>query len=209
MKKIFLPILLFVGIFLLASTKCSANGNISEFVNYIDTKTNIETIKTTIIPNSSMVTTDENLKLVSNEIYDSIENSEIPFVIGEMRAISNDDYNWLLKIVQCEAGGEDIVGKILVANVIFNRYDTGKYNNLKQVIFARGQFQPVSSGAIYNAKASQETIDAVKQALDGIDYSDGAMYFMNRRASDKSNVSWFDRKLTFIFEHGGHEFFKS
>ena len=25
-------------------------------------------------------------------LYNSIENSEIPFVIGEMRAISNDDY---------------------------------------------------------------------------------------------------------------------
>lgn len=35
--------------------------------------------------------------------------------------MSDEDYNTLLKIVEAEAGGEDIKGKILVANVIFNR----------------------------------------------------------------------------------------
>ena len=35
--------------------------------------------------------------------------------------MSDEDYKNLLKIVEAEAGGEDVKGKILVANVIFNR----------------------------------------------------------------------------------------
>ena len=40
------------------------------------------------------------------------------------------------------------------------------------------------------------------------DYSQGALYFMNRGASESGAVSWFDGRLTFLFRHGGHEFFK-
>lgn len=183
------------------------------FLDYLLTQTSVSDIKTTIIPNYNISEEGDSLKMVSTKISlnePSIEeSSDTIFIIGEKRSISEDDYNWLTKIVQCEAGGEDEIGKILVANVIFNRFDTGSYGpTLKGVIFAHKQFQPVSSGIIYNAIPSQETIDAVKKALDGIDYSQGALYFMNRSGSNSSNVTWFDTALTPLFKHNGHEFFK-
>ena len=113
------------------------------------------------------------------------------------------------KIVQAEAGCEDLKGKILVANVILNRVKSSKFpNTIRGVIMAPGQFQPVSNGRIYTVKVSSETKLAVNMALQGEDDSNGALYFMARSASASSNITWFDRALTRVVKHGNHEFFK-
>lgn len=208
--------LIFIFIFSLLLFPIDAKASsINGFMDYIKTQSSVEKVKTTILPNQNAIETkDSTIKIVSTNISEIVSSnkgggSTVNFVIGETRAISEDDYYWLTRIVQCEAGGEDEIGKILVANVIFNRFDTGRYGDtLKGVIFAHNQFSPVGSGAIYNSKPSDATIEAVRKALDGVDYSDGALYFMNRAASGKNNVTWFDTHLTWLFEHGGHEFFK-
>jgi N-acetylmuramoyl-L-alanine amidase len=113
------------------------------------------------------------------------------------------------KIVQAEAGCEDLKGKILVANVILNRVKSSKFpNTIRGVVMAPGQFQPVTNGKIYTVKVSSETRLAVTMALQGEDYSNGALYFMARSASSRGNVTWFDRALTRVVKHGNHEFFK-
>ena len=123
--------------------------------------------------------------------------------------ITGEELDLLEKIVQAEAGGEDLKGKILVANVILNRVNSSKFpNDIKSVIMAGRQFSPVSDGRIWTVTVSSETKEAVQRALDGEDYSMGALYFMARSAADASNVTWFDRALTWLFKHGGHEFFK-
>jgi len=53
-----------------------------------------------------------------------------------------------------------------------------------------------------------ETVSAVDRALSGEDYSDGALYFMNRKSSSGKNVRWFDNHLEYLFKHGNHEFFR-
>ena len=112
-------------------------------------------------------------------------------------------------IVQAEAGCEDLKGKILVANVILNRVKSTKFpNSIRGVVMAPGQFQPVTTGKIYTVKVSDETKLAVEMALQGEDYSDGALYFMARSASNPGNVTWFYRALTRVIKHGNHEFFK-
>jgi N-acetylmuramoyl-L-alanine amidase len=57
-------------------------------------------------------------------------------------------------------------------------------------------------------KISQETGEAVERALEGEDISEGALYFVARKYADSEKIKWFDRNLTFLFEHGGHEFFR-
>ena len=49
---------------------------------------------------------------------------------------------------------------------------------------------------------------AVGRALDGEDISEGALYFAARDYADSKRMRWFDEKLTLLFRHGGHEFFK-
>lgn len=122
--------------------------------------------------------------------------------------LSDEDYQILLRIVQAEAGICDAKGKILVADVIINRVISQKFpDSVKSVVYQKSQFQPVSNGAINSVKVSAETIACVDRALDGEDYSGGALYFMNRRGSG-SHASWFDSNLTYLFAHDGHEFFR-
>lgn len=124
-------------------------------------------------------------------------------------ACSDSDYQVLLKIVQAEAGGCDTKGRILVANVIINRVQSSQFpNTITGVVYQKSQFSPVSNGSINSCKVTQETVDAVDRALAGEDYSQGALYFMNRRAATGKNASWFDRKLSYLFKHGNHEFFR-
>ena len=124
-------------------------------------------------------------------------------------SVSQDDYQVLLRIVQAEAGICDDRGKILVANVILNRIKSGQFpDTVKAVVYEPSQFSPVSNGSINSVKVTDDTRQCVDRALAGEDYSNGALYFMNRGGSRRGAVSWFDSHLTYLFQHGNHEFFK-
>ncbi len=124
-------------------------------------------------------------------------------------AISQDDYQVLQRIVQAEAGICDDRGKILVANVIINRVKSGQFpDTVKGVVYEPSQFSPVSNGSINSVKVTEDTKQCVDRALAGEDYSNGALYFMNRGGSRRGAISWFDSHLTYLFQHGNHEFFK-
>lgn len=126
-----------------------------------------------------------------------------------IEVLSEEDYNNMLRIVESEAGVCDLKGKILVANVVINRVRSSKFpNNISEVIFSPHQFSPVSNGTFYSCVVSKQTIEAVERALDGEDYSEGALFFMQRVASNPKAVRWFDSSLKYLFYHDGHEFFK-
>ena len=122
--------------------------------------------------------------------------------------INDNDYYWLIRIVEAEAGDQDEIGRILVANVIFNRVRSQTFpDTVKSVIFQNNgrvyQFEPVKNERIYNVTPSQRTIDCVGRAMAGEDYSSGALYFTMRTSSN----SWFNRKLRLLFVHGDHYFY--
>ena len=137
------------------------------------------------------------------------EETEAIVEAEKAMVLSDSDYDTLLRIVQAESGGCDIIGKILVANVILNRVDSDEFpNSIHGVVYQKSQFSPVIDGSINRCKVSEETREAVERALNGEDPSEGALYFMNRSRSAAKNVRWFDTKLSFLFKHGEHEFFK-
>lgn len=127
---------------------------------------------------------------------------------GKRFAITDDEYQVLLKIVEAEATDEDVIGRMLVANVVLNRLEIGfGGTTISEVVFAKDQFEPVSNGRIFRMTPSEKTIEAVERVLDGEDVSQGALYFMNRNSASKSGKRWFDNNLKFLFKHGNHEFF--
>ena len=130
----------------------------------------------------------------------------------DLYQLDENEYDILLRIVEAEAGGEDENGKLLVANVVLNRLNNSKFpNTIKDVVFQKSkgvtQFSPVSNGRYWTVTVSDETVNAVNRALEGDDISHGALFFAARRYADNSRMRWFDEKLTFLFKHGGHEFF--
>lgn len=127
-------------------------------------------------------------------------------------SLSSKEVDILQRIVEAEATGEDIKGKILVANVIMNRVNDSAFpDSVEEVVFQRTggtyQFSPISDKRYYSVKVTGETKEAVKRVLQGEDYSQGALYFSARKRASASNMRWFDSKLKWLFQYGGHEFF--
>ena len=127
--------------------------------------------------------------------------------------LSDKEYGILTRIVEAEAGNMDKKSKILVANVILNRINHEEFpDTVEEVVFQNVngaiQFSPVADGRYYTVKITESTKESVDRALAGEDYSEGALYFMERSMSAASNVNWFDQCLTKLFKYESHEFFK-
>ena len=128
------------------------------------------------------------------------------------KMMSDADYDNLLRIVEAEAGTEDIKGRVLVANVILNRLKNDEFpDTVTGVVWDQRygvpQFSPTYDGKIYEVTVTDGTREAVKQALEGVDYSEGALFFIQRSAAEKHNVTWFDKELKKLFKYGVHEFY--
>lgn len=128
------------------------------------------------------------------------------------KLMSDTDYDTLLRIVEAEAGGEDIKGRVLVANVIMNRVNSENFpDTVTEVVwqYSNGvpQFSPTYDGRISEVTVSDDTKEAVKQALEGVDYSQGALFFIQRSEAEAHNVSWFDKDLKKLFKYGVHDFY--
>lgn len=127
--------------------------------------------------------------------------------------LSSSERDILERIVHAEAGNQDIKGRMLVANVVLNRVRNPKFpDTVKEVVFEHSgntyQFSPAKSGSVNRVKVTDLTREAVSRVLKGEDYSDGALFFVARSAANKNSLSWFDTKLTRLFTHGGHTFYK-
>ncbi len=147
--------------------------------------------------------------VIKKDTFSKVRKNDSTKKTKEVFHASDKSREILERIVEAEAGDQDVRGRRLVANVILNRVRSKKFpNTVKGVVFAHRQFSPVSNGSYYHVKVSGTTKKAVRQALNGVDDSKGALYFMWRRGSDSGNISWFDRELTRLFRYGCHEFFK-
>ena len=119
------------------------------------------------------------------------------------------EYNVLLRIVEAEAGGEDITGKMLVANVIMNRINSHRFpDTVTEVVYqknhnGKAQFSPTVDGRMDSVTVSEDTVEAVDRVLNGEDSSNGALYFRSVRA----NSAWHDGALRRVLEHGNHIFY--
>ena len=138
---------------------------------------------------------------------------QVAHMLTEAYQLSDKEYGILTRIVEAEAGNMDKKSKILVANVILNRMKHRAFpDTVEEVVFqnVKGaiQFSPVADGRYYTVKITESTKESVDRALAGEDYSEGALYFMERSMSAASNVNWFDTCLTRLFKYQSHEFYK-
>lgn len=96
---------------------------------------------------------------------------------NEISIYAQPEFQDRCRITYAEAGIESKEGQIAVAAVILNREESSNYpDSFYEVIFQKNQFSPVIDGEIYNdgkvvcyETIPQETIEAVKKALNGED----------------------------------------
>ena len=126
--------------------------------------------------------------------------------------MSDTDYDTLLHIVEAEAGGEDLEGRIMVANVILNRVESEEFpDNVYDVVWevsnGMPQFSPTADGRIHTVTVSDTTVKAVQSAIEGKDLSKGALFFVAKEQANQEYVKWFDEDLKYLFRHGVHTFY--
>ena len=119
----------------------------------------------------------------------------------------SDEIYWLSRIIEAEAGGEILEGKIAVGNVVLNRVADKRYpNTIYGVIFdfKNGiQFTPAYTGTVYNTP-SQESIIAAKMCLEGYEIKPGILFFFNPRIA---TTNWISKNRPFAMRIGNHDFY--
>lgn len=90
-----------------------------------------------------------------------------------------NDLTLLARLVQAEAGGEPYEGQVAVAAVVLNRIASPLFpNTLSDVIFQPLAFESVANGLI-NRAPSATALQAARDALNGYDPTQGALFFWN------------------------------
>nr|WP_297937996.1 cell wall hydrolase [uncultured Lachnoclostridium sp.] len=185
------------------TVECGLNTSNQVNVNIMDSIANDRTV--TLVHKEKRNTKKNKDSKESVQAFKNGDNAKIE--------LSATEKNILMRIVEAEATGEDITGKMLVANVVLNRVNNSSFpDTVEGVVFQKNgsvyQFSPIKDGRYYKVEISDETKKAVKRVLNGEDKSEGALYFMSRSMAKASSVTWFDRSLTRVFKHGTHEFYK-
>lgn len=132
----------------------------------------------------------------------------------EVKTVENEQFTdeeeyLLAKLAMAEAEGEDLKGKAFVMLVVLNRVNDDEFpDTIKEVIFQESdgtyQFSPIGDGRFFKQEPSDECYEALELVKTGYDESKGALYF----TSIKEQSTWHSRNLDFLFEHGGHLFYK-
>ena len=181
----------------------------------VEEETAPETVEDTALDDANDVVPDDVQDLhapdVKRRAFEAAD--EAAAVSRTVISITQEEVEILQRIVEAEATGQDIKGKILVANVVLNRVMSDDFpNTIKEVVFQRTgdcyQFSPIRDKRYWSVEITEETVEAVERALAGEDYSEGALFFAARKYADQDNMDWFDNNLTYLFQYGGHEFFK-
>ncbi|MCM3766930.1 cell wall hydrolase [Neobacillus niacini] len=118
---------------------------------------------------------------------------------------SQSEIDLLARLVRAEAETEPYEGKVAVACVVLNRLESPKFpDTIKEVIYQKRQFQPVSNGQI-NKPADEDSIKAVYEALnDKRTLAQDSLFFYNPVIATSR---WLDSRATTI-AIGDHVFKK-
>lgn len=158
-----------------------------------------------IVPNVVSIT----LVMMDVEVVEAVVEEIIAAPVQSIQ-LTAEEMTMMYKMVEAEATGGDRAAKLNVAHVLINRVLSKRFpDTIKDVVFQKNQFSPLTDGRYYSIIVSESTIQAVNASLLEPDTTMGSTFFMYRRDSDSDNVTWFDENLDFMFKDSiGHEYFK-
>ncbi len=106
-------------------------------------------------------------------------------------SISEADFDLLVRLIAAEAGGEPYDGQVAVAAVVLNRMRSYKFpGSVRGVVYQKNQFSSVPK--LSSIQPSESCRRAVVEALNGIDPSNGALYFYNPEISSEEGLRFFN-----------------
>lgn len=100
-------------------------------------------------------------------------------IVGPLTQMKLENVEMMAKIVHGEARGESFIGKVGVAAVVLNRIESPDFpDSTEEVIFQRNAFTAVIDDQ-YLLTPDRSAYDAVKEAMDGVDPTMGAVFYYN------------------------------
>jgi N-acetylmuramoyl-L-alanine amidase len=130
----------------------------------------------------------------------------IPSIFNnKAKPFTESDLMLLAKITMVEAGNESYQGQLALANVILNRVKDSRFpDTITNVIYSGKQFPPAHNGLLDKSKPNASVLRAAKDALNGKNNVENAIYFFNPDISKGS----FWSSLDVIATIGHHSFAK-
>ena len=147
----------------------------------------IETVLTT----SEAITLEEEREIARKKAEEeakrrAAQTTNVVVVQNPSYDATTDEVLLLAALIQCEAGGEKYEGQVAVGAVVLNRMRSSRYpNSIAEVIYSPGQFTPAGNGKVDRVLANgpRETcIKAAQEALNGTDYTNGAVSFRQTKS---------------------------
>lgn len=127
------------------------------------------------------------------------------FLEREAEPFTEEDFELLAKITMVEAGYESYEAQLAVANVVLNRVKDPRFpNTIRDVIYAGKQFPPAHNGLLDKSVPSETARRAAKDALNGKNNIQDAVYFYNPKVTKGK----FWSSLTVVDTVGSHRFAK-
>ncbi len=115
---------------------------------------------------------------------------------------NSQDVYLLAKCVYAESRGEPYTGQVAVAAVVLNRVRSSSFpNTIAGVIYQPYAFTAVADGQI-NLEPNQSAYNAVRDAMNGWDPTNGCLYYFNPSTATSSWIWSREIKLTI----GKHNF---
>lgn len=117
----------------------------------------------------------------------------------------------IMWIVQQEVRGASLAHKRVIARVIVNRVLSDQFpDTVTEVLTQKNQFTSIQNWYQRRYVPDADTRRAVWEVVTGryTDDCGGALFFYAPRWASGSAGSWFENKLTFLFEMEGHRFFR-
>ncbi len=120
----------------------------------------------------------------------------VPTPIAEIKktepwqSYSEAELDLLARLIMAETEGQPYTAKVAVGAVVLNRVESGLFTNtvigvINQKYGEYYQFSPVENGWI-NRPANEECIRAAKEALNGVDPTNGALFYYD----DSTTNTW-------------------
>lgn len=118
---------------------------------------------------------------------------------------SESEVWFLFQIVEAEVtGNRNFDAKARVASVIFNRWNTGNYASLSNILTAESQFSTYWNGSYRRVTVTEATISACEYVYEYGDTSGGAMFF-----DSCDGDSWAARNRPYMYtDEVGHAFYR-
>ena len=191
----------------------------SKIVNYNETNTYVQYIERSDNENHLPIAgiTEEIYNMMSDQSLSedtSLTDVTVTDSCQKFLELTENEVYLLAKINECEAGNQNIETRMLVVLTVLNRVKSDKFpGTIEEVIKENHndvyQFSPlVQGGSWYYTEPSDDAYKAVdlvtEELFNGIDVSDGALYFES--CEDEDN--WHSRNLEYLYQSDDIRFYK-